>query len=237
MKRKLILFVSVIFLMMLCVFNASAFENEFIKIDIPDAFSSMTESTIEGSAVTQWTDPESNSNVGVTIAKNSGVSYVDLSDIELSALEASVMAQLRDDVTEALKAYSVGYSIIDSECRSYEINGIKGVEILYNSEYSYTDGSTLKAKNYMYLFASSENAVTISATINSEDKLHFVDEMMNTFEFKEEVYVVAEDEKWFDSYELVKYTIVGAALGGAVGLFIAKKKKQKQNSDNNLPIA
>ena len=68
-------------------------------------------------------------------------------------------------------------------------------------------------------------------------QLHFVDEMMNTFEFKEEVYVVAEDEKWFDSYELVKYTIVGAALGGAVGLFIAKKKKQKQNSENNLPIA
>lgn len=233
MKNILVLIFTLITLC-LFTFSVSAYETDVLKIDIPDAFSSLTESTIEGSAVTQWTDPESNSNVGVTIAKNSGVSYVDLSDIELSALEVSVMAQLRDDVTEALKAYSVGYSIIDSECRSYEINGIKGVEILYNSEYSYTDGSTLKAKNYMYLFASSENAVTISATINSEDKLHFVDEMMNTFEFKEEVYVVAEDEKWFDSYELVKYTIVGVALGGAVGLFIAKRKKSVP--DTNLPV-
>lgn len=238
MKKILSVIITVMFLMMLSL-SAEAFENEIVKIEIPEVFSSLTENDIEGTTVKQWTAPEDNSNVSVNIIENDGTSYVDMSDTEKAVFHNAVIAQMNREVGEVLKGYSIGFEISNSACNDVEFNGIKGIGILFDSVYSYEDGSTLEAKNYMYVFSSENSMVTISATINDENKLALIDEMMNSFEFKEEVLVNSDDGFETDGYNVVKYAVIGACAGGAAGLIltmIKKKKKQKETEPMYVPI-
>ena len=95
---------------------------------------------------------------------NSKVVTVDLNteNDEISELQTNVVVQMENDVSKTLKEYSISYVIKDSTCNVVTINnGISGVEILFDSEYLYEDGSILQAKNYMYMFSSKENIITI----------------------------------------------------------------------------
>lgn len=242
MKRKLFAVLTVVFVLVMNTFNVAAFENEFMKIEIPEVFSSYVENTIEGTDVKQWTDPADSSNVGITVLKNDGISYADLTDYEISTIHSTIIAQLNADVTETLKSYSIEFNITDSSCNNYEINGIKGVEILYDSEYLYPDGSVMEATNYMYMFASSENAVTISATVNSEEKIPLIEDMMNSFEFFEEIYV-SDGETDFSSgidwYSVIKSAALGGCAGGIAVLLVSmlkKRKKDKSVSETYTPV-
>lgn len=233
--RKVISLTFILFLMSFFAFTVSAYETDVIKIDIPEIFSVPTENSVDGSDVKQWTDSADGSNVSITVSKNNGFSYADLTDAEKASVHTSFIAQVEKDVIDLLKQHSVEYKITDSISNNVEINGAKGIELIYDSLYTYENGSTLEAKNHVYLFSSENNVVTVAAIINSADKLNLVEELMNSFVFKEEVYVISESDKLFDSYSLVMYVCVGVAVGGAVGLFIAKRKKS--NVDTNLPVS
>lgn len=235
MKNILVLIFT---LMTLCLFDfsASAYETDIFKIDIPEEFSTLTENDVEGSKVMLWTDSSDNSNVSITVCQNDGYCYADLTDVQKASVNSSFISQVEREIIDSLKIYSIGYKITDSTSNNVEINGSKGLELIYNSVYTYEDGSTLQSKNYAYLFSSENNAITITALINDEEKLYLVEELINSFEFKEEVYFISEvdESASFDSYELVKWVLVGAAGGGAVGLFIAKRKKSAP--ETNLPV-
>ena len=130
----------------------------------------------------------------------------------------------------ALKEYSVGYEIIDSTCKNVTVNDVfNGVEVIFDSEYSYQDGSVIQAKNYMYMFSSKDNLITVAATVNDKDKFSLIDDMMSSFDFKEEIYV-GSDEFNIDWYSVVKSAVIGGCIGGTVvliGLLIKKKKAEK----------
>ncbi len=229
MKKSFLIFVILVLTFSLCASNCSAIENDIFELNIPETFSSYTENTAGEATVMQWTDLQDNSNVSVTILKNDGVSYVNLSDDEISELQTNVVEQMENDVSKTLKEYSISYVIKDSTCNVVTINnGISGVEILFDSEYLYEDGSILQAKNYMYMFSSKENIITISATVNDEDKDSLVKEMMSSFVFKEEIYI-GSDEFNLDWYSVVKSAVVGGCIGGIAALIgiLIKKKKSK----------
>ena len=199
--KKVLLFL----LLITCVINVKAYENEYFSLDIPEGYNeSIKDNTYK------WT--KDNNYIAITINNNDNkYDIAKYTDEDLNEQKQHLV----DSYSSNLKDYKVEVSVSDMKRNTINDYSILTYDLYWNSkDYTgydmYQKGAVYTTNNYIY---------TIIVSSDSEIKDDDFIKTLNNFKLKDSPIVYKS--------RLLHFIIVAGVLLGIIGFFIDFKKKKE----------
>lgn len=215
---------AIVVCMSLCVLADST---DTYTVDIPDGFTKTEDGgqvnwkNDDGDIIIELAVSENTSNVKVN-PNEAGQSYISL-------VEESVKSSLQE-------VEGVESEFVSAQSGLMELGEHDAIRVALVKKYCFEKGE-MKVYRICYLFETQSYIHSVVVT-SDEDVAEFADNLIKTFEIKDEAVALREDDTSVGS--MIKGALLGALIGAAVGVVLALVKKltdkKEAESKDNIPV-
>ncbi len=204
-----------IFLMFIFLYNVSAYENDYFKMDVPNNFK---EVKLNESGIYKWEN--GNENIVITLSKNNLENKYDIEYYTEDDLE-KYRTEIEKGINEQIKQYNITVKV--SNVKKEKLNGVNTIsyETFWPTKESigndiYQKGHSFTSNNYVYVYTfTSDKRIT-------DDNTNYYDSL-NSFKMLDSS---IEKKGFFDAEW--KKILVTSLVFGILGAFISIIKKSKE---------